>query len=173
MSIELANPDIVGALIGGVASVLAAIVAVALSRWLGDRDLKVLGGSTRSNVEGRWTGHFDQPTPAPGFPVHVDLEAEFQLKRKRVVGTVDFDINGRHFKLDCKGGFYEDRILTLQYRNTERDVRQHGFIMVQLSANGRSLMGKFAGYGSEAESIVSGDAKLERKLVARGGRCAA
>jgi hypothetical protein len=86
------------------------------------------------------------------------------------VGTVDFDINGRHFKLDCKGGSYEDRILTLQYRNTERDV---GFIMVQLSANGRSLMGKFAGYGSEAESIVSGDAKLERKLVARGGRCAA
>ena len=67
------------------------------------------------------------------------------------MGTVDFDINGRHFKLDCKGGFYEDRILTLQYRNTESDVRQHGFIMVQLSANGRSLRGKFAGYGSEAE----------------------
>ena len=51
MSIELATPDIVGALIGGVASVLAAIVTVALSRWLGDRDLKVLGGSTRSNVD--------------------------------------------------------------------------------------------------------------------------
>jgi hypothetical protein len=49
-------------------------------------------------------------------------------------GTVDFEINGRHFKLDCKGGFYEDRILTLQYRNTESDVRQHGIIMVQLSA---------------------------------------
>jgi hypothetical protein len=38
------------------------------------------------------------------------------------------------------GGFYEDRILTLQYRNTESDVRQHGIIMVQLSANGRSLL---------------------------------
>lgn len=173
MSIELANPDIVGALIGAAASLLTAIVTVALSRWLGDRDLKVLGGSTRSNVEGRWTGHFDQPTPAPGFPGHVDLKAEFQLKRKRVVGTVDFDINGRHFKLDCKGGFYEDRILTLQYRNTESDVRQHGIIMVQLSANGRSLTGKFTGYGSETESIVSGDAKLERQLVARGEQCAA
>ena len=77
MSSELANPEIVGALIGAVASVLAAIVTVALSRWLGDRDLKVLGGLTRSNVEGRWTGHFDQPTHAPGFPGHIDLEAEF------------------------------------------------------------------------------------------------
>lgn len=173
MSIELANPDIVGALIGAAASLLTAIVTVALSRWLGDRDLKVLGGSTRSNVEGRWTGHFDQPTPAPGFPGHVDLKAEFQLKRKRVVGAVDFDINGRHFKLDCKGGFYEDRILTLHYRNTESEVRQHGIIMVQLSANGRSLTGKFTGYGSETESIVSGDAKLERQLVAREEQCAA
>ena len=45
--------------------------------------------------------------------------------------------------------------------------------MVQLSANGRSLMGKFAGYGSETESIVSGDAKLERKLLARGEQFAA
>ena len=106
MSIELANPDIVVALIGGATSILAAIVTVALSRWLDDRGLKVLGGSTRSNVKGRWTGHFDQPIPPPGFPGHVDLEAEFQLKRKRVVGTVHFDINGHHFRLDYKGGFY-------------------------------------------------------------------
>ena len=42
MSIELANPDIVGALIGGVASVLAAIVTVALSIDVCINDLQLV-----------------------------------------------------------------------------------------------------------------------------------
>jgi hypothetical protein len=72
-----------------------------------------------------------------------------------IVDDTIFTKTKRYFS--CKGGFYENRFLQLEYSNDDPKKIQFGVYILELLPNADSLNGKFAGYGSTTQKIVIGD----------------
>ena len=69
-------------------------------------------------------------------------------------------ITGNTIKLKFVGGFLYERFIKFDYSNPDESIIQFGNTILDLSADGKTLIGKFVGFGSITNQIVSGEVKL-------------
>jgi hypothetical protein len=143
----------------------------AFATWIAKRiyDTRVLHSVSRdrrSVLNGRWLGQIYQERGPEGKEISLRLSIDFIVSRKKVSGNgvvwvvVDGKETEERFLLE--GGFLHDQFLQLSYRNVRGFVLQFGAVTFRLSSSGESLKGKYAGYGSLTEGVVSGCAELRK-----------
>lgn len=91
---------------------------------------------------------------------------EFTATKKNVTGTGDYffkyDNKDQKAKFKYSGGFLHDRFLLFEYINIDPSVIQLGSMLFELSNDGKTLEGRFQGYGVKTKGIVWGTVTLEK-----------
>jgi hypothetical protein len=65
---------------------------------------------------------------------------------------------------DYKGGFYQDQYLMMDYRKHDAGVTGFGAVILELSADSRTLEGYFVGYSSHNARLFVSDVTLHKKI---------
>jgi len=141
-----------------------ALIGAAIKGRIEDRRLFPL--RKEREVYGEWHGqlnYFRRGSPPEKIVVRIYKKKIWQfsywLNPKLVVGNILYDSD----ELEFKGGFYQQDHLVLDYRATERTVKQFGSVLLHLDASGRHLNGHFIGFYNE---LVAGKINLSKtKLI--------
>ena len=131
--------------------------------------------SRQPKLVGRWSGTFEQPD-YPGGPLSVAARVEFDRGSGALKGNarVKATLLATHrsgprdviITFDLSGGFQHSDLIKLEYRSADPGIVQFGSMMLELNPEGTRLDGRFVGYGSISESIISGIVALT-KIVPR------
>jgi hypothetical protein len=146
--------------------VAAAITAAAKAVW--DRiPYQTISKARNKMLKGRWEG-FSRPVDAPaGFPTEIPITFEFTPGWWRTVRAESQfsspDTSRGPVINDYRGGFYQQKYLTLSYRKRDRGVTGFGAVILELSADGRTLEGRILGYGSHTQSLFFANLTLQKK----------
>lgn len=94
----------------------------------------------------------------------MQLSITFTAGKKVVEGIAEFisPVTNLPVKLNFTGGFHNDYFIKFDYKNPDETVIQFGSCIVKLSDDGKSLKGKFVGYGASTNQIVNGIVDLEK-----------
>lgn len=152
----------------------AAMVQWARKLRVGDEDrpsLKVHDWR-RTKLVGRWEGAFHEPD-YPGGALSFEAEMDFESVKGPLLGRARLRtrLRGGHrggprsvdMSFDLIGAFRHSNFLKLEYQSRDAGVVQFGTMILTLNAEGSQLSGKFVGYGSVSEAIVSGVGVLTKK----------
>jgi hypothetical protein len=115
-------------------------------------------GSRISALNGRWKGNNIQAFN--GEVSKIPLSMLLNIKQSKVSGEIEIllpDIKDSDRKFNASGNFYADRYLQLQYLNKNGKLYSFGDYLLELSANGSELSGKFIGFGAESNKIIAGE----------------
>lgn len=164
------EPPVIAAV---VSSVFTAIVAPIAKRYIEELPIPTIPGSRRRDIRGRWEGVAIQEWNTPtelSFQVLLNLE----VAGKHIKGNMDAkgvipateDTGSRPFSASYRvnGMMLRDQFVKLDYFNKDNNAVHFGSVILQLSADGQALRGRFLGYGSFQEKIIAGNIKL-RKAV--------
>ena len=83
----------------------------------------------------------------------------------RAEATLHSQLQGREVSevVDIFGTLAYDRFLKLEYRAKDRpDVIQFGYLILELSANGRRLKGRFLSFNPQFQYIIYGGVDLQK-----------
>lgn len=159
------DSTILAAIIGGLSTVGAGILAVLATRLL-DNPMGIKKNVRQATLAGHWDGTVHQEKPQV-----IDFQFTLQLKSKgrtvRGEGTVHgiYQNSTIAEPLTCFGGFVHDRFLKLEYElETRPGSIQFGFTLLELSPDGQALNGPFLGYGAlVTRDMVNGTLHLQRQ----------
>jgi hypothetical protein len=156
--------NIVAAIITATATIFAAGLTFALTRW-SDRRAFQLVGNRRDVLRGTWRGTFLQSNIVPDAEIS-GIELAFDPGRRRVRGvwTTRGTYRGKDLilRFHLNGGFHHDRFLKLDYQSESAGRIQFGAAMLELSADGEKLSGAFVGFGAISQMIVHGTLELHK-----------
>jgi hypothetical protein len=156
---ELATTDLVKVGTPVLTGLIGASLGALTRRWW---ETRVLQGIEHDStfVACDWHGHFDQEgedKEGNAWP-RTNLVMKLKARWKRVSGTISYD----KVTLECSGGFYQTRILTLHYWTKQPGRLQSGVFLFRLFGTATELEGHFAGYGPETEGLVHGSVSLQK-----------
>ncbi len=158
------DTTIIAALIGGAFALLAPIITVALSKAHERRAFEKISEDRRAALAGKWTGIAHQEVGPKGKPLDIAITLELGADKKIVTGTLHFraKIGGSEFHrtFHLTGGFIHQRFLMIRYSNTESTVVEFGNMTFELSADSKTLRGRYLGYGALSERLVYGELSL-------------
>ena len=159
MSIEI---DI---LIIAVATLLAPILGVFISKWLQEKDFKTISRTRQIALIGVWEGLLKQEV-GPEGPCEHKLRLTIKVSSKKIFGEISFEKTAKKevsvIKMVFSGGFLYDRFLQFNYKNTKSTIVQFGSAILELSPKGDKLKGRVVGYGATTEKIVYGGVELTK-----------
>jgi hypothetical protein len=152
---------IIAGLVTGTAAIVSPVTAYFVKSLFETRNWTKLRGR-RKAVIGIWDGTISQETV--GTPMLINIRMQFTAGGRKVKGNCQLTspVNNRYMKLDFIGGFYHADFMKFDYLNHDNSVVQFGSAVLFLSPDGRNLTGRFAGYGSTTNSIVSGEVDLNK-----------
>jgi hypothetical protein len=146
--------------------VAGVITATAKAVW--DRiPYQTISKARNRLLKGRWEGVSRPIDACAGIPTEFSITFDFKPGWWRTVRAesrfTSFDISRGVIINDYKGGFYQQRYLTLSYRKRDRGVTGFGAAILELSADGRTLEGRMLGYGSHIQSLFFSKVTLYKK----------
>lgn len=119
----------------------------------------------------RWEGVIDQPD-YQGGPISSKAVITLTSDGKRVIGDgiIDVDLTSTHrggprtvqMALRFAGSFFHADFIVMEYRPSDGTSLQFGTMLLHLNAEATELSGRFVGFGSISESIISGAISLRR-----------
>lgn len=125
----------------------------------------------QAKLIGRWEGNFEQPE-YPGGALALEARVEFARSVGHIKGRaqVRTRLSKRHrggprevtVNLALSGRLPHSDFLKLEYQSVDPGVNQFGSMMLELNAEGTRLNGRFVGYGSISEAIISGTVALKK-----------
>lgn len=121
---------------------------------------------SKSHLDGRWNGTGIQQEGPEGQPLEHTIIVTLKCGKRKISGdaamhvAVGADKYIMNYMID--GIFFEDRILSFTYRNTDGAVRQFGAAVLELDTSGRRLRGLISGYGFLSKTIVDVRVELEK-----------
>lgn len=160
-------------LISGMATIVAAVVGAVVAHVLDQRlHYPRLGVERRAALEGKWTGLIHQRR---GIARDITTAWQLKTKTRRIQGKATIQAksirDGSTFTmcLTINGGLLHDRFLkaeyTGSYEGSRRDgVIQFGYIILELSMDGRALTGRFLGLGPITEELIEGTIGLKKVI---------
>ena len=153
--------DVVAAIITASVALVAPVLTLVFKQAYDRRTLGNIKGR-RKAVIGTWKGTISQEINHK--LTDFNLEIIFTAGKKIVQGDAAFisPTNNELTKLKFIGGFYHDKFIKFEYKNPDELIIQFGSSILDLSADGRSLTGKFIGYGSVTNMIINGEVTLKR-----------
>lgn len=135
-----------------------------VNAWLDLRSLPKISAARREALNGNWQGFFNQDTvnnhPAKKIPIKVRIAAG----RRVVKGEMRVTDSNMEFEFRFKGSFHGDEYLRLDYDATGKTqhAKDFGVVFMRLNDLANGLNGKINGYGSIAETLISGSVSLEK-----------
>lgn len=154
------------AALGAAATIIAAVIGAVVTKWLDSGGRLWIGGDRRRVVRGRWRGSLKQiDSDLSDVDVHT-LEMSFEPRLRTIKGTAFFiaTIRGKDVTVDLRvrGGFLHGRFLKIDYSHSDEAHMQFGSAVLSLSDDGRTLSGRYVGYGSLTKQIVTGLISLSK-----------
>jgi hypothetical protein len=117
-------------------------------------------------LKGHWEGTVqpvDKSAGAAPLPISFTFSA---VAWKRVRADSKFispdPVRGEVIN-DYKGGFYQHRYLLMDYRKRDRGINGCGAVLLELSADSRTLKGYFLGYSSHQAKLFVSEVTLVKK----------
>src|SRR5437763_12244442 len=153
------DPTIIAAIIGGVCTLGGAFLTFVLTRRQPDHDKPSISHRNRQLVKGLWEGKAS-PDAIPNIPsTEYTVSARITAGSRviRAEATLHSQLQGREVSevVDIFGTLAYDRFLKLEYRAKDRpDVIQFGYLILELSANGRRLKGRFLSFNPQFQYII-------------------
>jgi hypothetical protein len=163
----MAESSTVQAFVAAAISIAGAAVGALIVKWL-ESGGRLWIGPDRRDVRGLWRGNLQQHDVDPADDLIVKtVEMRFTPYLWTLKGTAYLSgtSKGADFNVDLnlRGGFLDGRFLKVEYTHADRTHVQFGSIVLVLSDNGKTLTGRYAGYGSLTGKIVSGIISLTRE----------
>jgi len=155
------DATLLASLIGGTCTIVAPIITLVVKGTLERLRHVAIPLSRQRSLRGTWTGtvSYDSPSELTRHSVRT----EFSATKRIVRGRATYRSDGGDASLCFKGSFISDRFMQGEYTNEAEQVINFGTILFELSADARSLKGKFVGYGRVTEDIVTGNINLEKE----------
>jgi len=153
---------ILTAIIGGVFTVGASIVAVIVTR-LFDNPMGFKKNVRQAALIGHWDGAVHQEG---GQEYHIALQLKSRGRTIRGEGVVHGLYQGGNITepLTVFGGFIHDRFLKIEYTmEAQLGSIQFGFSLLELSPDGRTLSGSFLGYGALTRGLIHGTLHIQKQ----------
>ncbi|NEQ46949.1 MAG: hypothetical protein F6K00_26775 [Leptolyngbya sp. SIOISBB] len=154
---------IISAIITGIAG---PIITYYFTTVLPSKVYPKISTASQSNLNGRWNGSGYQQYGPQGETLEHTFSVTFHCGKRKIAGNAIMHVavdNAKfimHYKID--GIFFEDRIVSFTYRNTDSKVRQYGSAVLELDTPGQKLRGLIIGYGFLSKSIVEVRVELEK-----------
>jgi len=122
------SAPVIASIVGGICTILASVLTVAIKRYLDSRDTYALSDTRQRQVEGRWTGAFRQrnstdtdrsvrsstPSTDGGRAEH-DTEFNLTYQNRSLNGTGWFMSSTGRKDFLVTGEFYDENYLKLTY----------------------------------------------------------
>jgi hypothetical protein len=119
----------------------------------------------------QWEGFIDQPD-YQGGPITSKCAITLTANGKRVIGdgTITVELTSSHrggpravqMALRFTGAFFHADFIVVEYRPSDGASLQFGTMLLHPNAEATELTGRFVGFGSISESIISGAISLRR-----------
>ena len=159
------DSTLLAGLIGGACTMGAPIVTLLIKKQLDQQDLPRVSAERRSAIAGTWTGTVHQDSEENRPEASFRITMQLTIKGKLIIGRGDFDNENRHISVTCRGGFLEASYIKIDYRDKNPEVVRYGTAVGNLSAEANRLTGKFLGYGTITEGLVTGHFELHKGSV--------
>jgi len=113
----------------------------------------------RETLNGKWIGTLRQRFKGKLIESAIEMDFKAEVEPMEGIATLDHPDGPGHPKLrfNVVDAFFHDPILKLDYRNTVDSVLQFGCFVGRLDAAGKTLKGRFVGYGSLVDQIAFGE----------------
>lgn len=154
------DPPVIAALI---TAIVGPIVTLVATKAYERRFLEVMPDNRQKALAGTWAGVAHQEVGPDGNPLGSSITLELTTTRKTVAGTGRLCDQDYEARFTISGGFLHQRFLKLKYKNTDDAALHFGNITVEMSGDGRSLRGRYLGYGRVSERLVYGTVELNKK----------
>ncbi len=160
------DSTIVAAIIGGIFTIGASIGTFAITRIFDSNLLLVTRNVRQKSLTGQWKGPVHQEGGIQGTPIDIQLALTLRSTRRVVRGegffTGAFQNQTFNTTMTILGGFVHERFLKLEYEY-KSELVQFGFVLLELSPDGRTLEGQWMGFGPISRKLVSGSMQLHKQ----------
>ena len=133
----------------------------------GSKQFLPVGKSRSATLTGKWTGKAHQEIGPGGRPIDFDIIVYLRAENDLIQGEafLNHAIGGNEYnwRFDVCGGFLHGQFFQMEYNNSDPAYIQFGSMVFKLSSTGRSLEGKYVGYGSITNDIVYGKMDLVKQ----------
>jgi hypothetical protein len=161
------DSTIIAGIIGGVCTLGGALLTFILTRRSPDHGKPYISHRNRQLVKGQWEGKVSADAIPNIPPIEYRISARITASSRviRAEATLHSQFKGREITdvIDIFGTLAYDRFLKLEYRAKDRpEVIQFGYLILELSPNGRVLEGRFLSYSPHLQCIVYGYGELHK-----------
>lgn len=143
-------------------TIITAIPAACLKVLWDKRKYKTLASTREEAVSTVWTGEHSYQTGVFASRMKNPIPIKLSLKNngRRVTGTAHYKKNDTETKLLLSGGFFNDKLLRLEYTNSQKHQLHFGFFLLELNGEGNKLEGAIIGYGRSPDKIFTATIEL-------------
>ena len=146
---------------------LSKLTPLLLAGWTKRDDLDLISSDLKKTLQHTWTGSFRQKSGLNSRkPLHGRIAMHLKCSKRLVRGSATFStaIQDKETASDIHvlGGIRHGQFLHIEYLNVDPSKVHFGTILLVLSANRKTMEGRFLGYGYYSGKIVEGSVTLER-----------
>lgn len=159
MNIE---PQVAAAIVTGIFGLTIPFLTFMRERIFSSLGLQRVHTGRRAALTGKWVGETtqdigDEPHRRPGV-----LTVTLKSGRRRIDGSGQHSTSVAATGMVLQGGMIHDKIVSLTYRSEDDGRIQTGTLVCLLGADGKTLRGRYVGYGPYSDNIVSGTVDLKK-----------
>lgn len=92
----------------------------------------------------------------------VKLDASRNLVTGEATVSYRAETGGFVDEVRLRGGLVHERFLKTEYRVLDRGSIQLGSMLLEMSGDGRELVGPYVGYGAHSQRLVHGTVRIRR-----------
>ncbi len=148
---------------GAISGLVGVLVGSILSTLFKLKDFVYIPHNRRKALTGKWDGKISQIEGPDGKSIKYPITMQCKVGWRTIKGCATYYRKGRTINLNIKGGFCDQSLFKIEYRNKNLDVIQHGYSIYSLSNDTSRITGKFIGVGIETQGLVYGDVELTKK----------
>lgn len=154
--------DITTAIIGGIASIISAVVVLIVKHFLDiKKNASPIEDDVRTAVAGKWKGQLRQTLNSNTLLI----EFQFDLKVSSL-GAIEGEGSIAHDKelylFTVHGDYKSNRFIKLDYANKNKSIQQFGTFILEVSDNCKELDGQLAGYGPISGKVISANIHMTK-----------
>lgn len=152
---------IIAAIIVGV---VGPIITILVKRCLTQKKYPNYSQDRLDRLLGVWKGHYVQKGE-DNSEMKVNIEAHLKHKGKIIKGDL-LTVDDRNLfeKLIIDNGYFDGNLIKVEYSNEKAYIFQKGSAVMEMSAKGDNIKGKFVGYSPIHKDIISGNVILDNKI---------
>lgn len=155
----------IATIIAGAFGVSGVVIGNLLNHALNNR-FQAVDKHRRVILTGKWQGEVqDEIDGAPAkFELSVELTAKWTSIKGEAKATYSYQENSTKATLEIQGRFLYDKFFQMEYKNNDPSKLQFGSATFELSADGRTMVGQYVGYGLLTQNLVSGNVRLNKTV---------